>query len=274
MTLASLLAAGALLNGVAAALAFRRGSLDPGGAVAGVVVGTLIFVLGNPLLWLVMAIFFVTSTVAGTIRRRDKQWLASIHQKGERRDLFQVLANGGPGALAVVIWRVTGEPGWVAAFAASFAASNADTWASEIGVLSRRTPVALPTFRPVPRGISGGVTPLGTAAGLSGALLIGLVFALVNLGLRILPASFPAVALFVAASGFVGSLVDSLLGATIQARYASAESPGRVTERRRSPSGRPNALVQGLSLVNNDVVNALSVTAAAVLGRLAASALL
>ncbi len=272
MTVASLLAAGALLNGAASAIAFRRGSLDAGGAVAAVAVGTLIFGLGGPLFWVVLVVFFVTSTAAGMVRRREKEWMRSIHQKGERRDVIQVLANGGLGALAALVWRLTGWPGWAAAFAVSIAASNADTWASEIGVLSRKAPVSLISFRPMPRGISGGVTPLGTAAGLAGALLIGLVFALLNLALRAVPGPFAGVALFVSAGGFAGSLVDSLLGATVQARYASSELPGAamLTERRTGPSGASNALVHGLPFVNNDVVNALSGLAAVALALLAA----
>ncbi len=258
MSLPLLLAAGFLLNGAAGALAWRRGSVDAGGAVVGAIMAALIFGFGGPLFWVVLAAFFVTSTAAGKLRHREKEYLRRIHQKGERRDLVQVLANGGLGALTAVIYHITGDPAWAAAFAVSFAASNADTWAGEIGVLSHGAPVSLLTFRPVPRGISGGVTPLGTAASLAGALLIGLLFGVENLILHVVPGSLIRVTLFVTAFGFAGSLVDSMLGATLQARYASADNAGGITERRRSRSGLPNPLAGGLSFVNNDVVNVLS----------------
>jgi uncharacterized protein (TIGR00297 family) len=266
VNLGVLLAVGALLNGIASVVAFRRGSVDAGGAIAGAAVGAVIFGFGGPLWWIVLMVFFVTATAAGRVRHREKAWLSSIHQKGERRDLFQVLANGGLGALTAVLYRVTGNPSWAAAFAVSFAASNADTWASEIGVLSRADPVSLAGFRRLPRGISGGVTFLGTTAALVGGLLIGAVFGLENLSLRVLPAGFLRVFLFVGAGGFAGSLVDSLLGATVQARYASPDAapsapPGAVgpaTERRRGATGAPNRLVHGLAFVNNDVVNFVS----------------
>ena len=226
--------------------------------MAGTVVGAVIFGFGGPLWWIVLMVFFVTATAAGRVRHGEKKWLSSIHQKGERRDFSQVLANGGLGAVTAVLYYATGSPSWAAAFAVSFAASNADTWASEIGVLSRADPVSLVGFGRLPRGISGGVTLLGTMASLVGALLIGGVFGLGNLALRVLPWSFVGVVLFVGAGGFAGSLVDSILGATVQARYASLDPSSPATERRRGASGGENHLVHGLGFVNNDVVNILS----------------
>ena len=258
MSLAALLGIGLALNAVASVLAFRRRSVDAGGAIAGTIVATLIFGFGGPLYWVILMTFFVTSTAAGMVRRTEKEWLSTIHQKGERRDALQVLANGGIGAVTAVLFHVSGEPSWAAAFAVSFAASNADTWASEIGVLSRTAPVSPLTFRPVARGISGGVTVLGTAASLAGALLIALVFGLENLSLHALPGSFLGVAALVTACGFGGSLVDSILGATVQARYASGSVPGAITERRSDGSGPPNRLVHGAAWITNDVVNVTS----------------
>ena len=258
MSLLALLGIGLALNAAASAIVFRRGSLDAGGAITGTVVGTLIFGFGGPLFWVLLMAFFVTSTAAGMLRRSEKAWLSTIHQKGEKRDAFQVLANGGVGALTAVLYRLTGEPAWAAAFAVSFAASNADTWASEIGVLSKGTPVSPLSFRPVPRGISGGMTLLGTVASLGGALLIGILFGLANSILHAVPTGFPRVLLLVTACGFGGSLVDSILGASVQARYASGTTPGAVTERRSDGTGSVNRLVHGIAWVNNDVVNIVS----------------
>ena len=80
----------------------------------------------------------------------------------------------------------------------------------------------------------------------------------------------------VTAGGFAGSLLDSLLGATLQAQYAAEHSGDgsavddtlTVSEHRWSSRGLPNRLVRGLSFMNNDVVNlasCASVTLAAVL---------
>ena len=266
MSLGLLLALGLLLNLAAAALVLWRGSVDVGGAAAGVVVGTVIFGFGGPLFWVILMAFFITSTALSSAGSRRKEPLKRIHQKGSRRDAFQVLANGGVGALCALAFWITANPGWAIGFAVSFASSNADTWASEIGELSRRDPVSLLTFQRVPRGVSGGVSPLGTGMAAAGALFIGMVFALENLSLRAVAAGFLEVAGLVAAGGFAGALVDSVLGATVQAQYEGGGA--QLTELRANEAGRPNRLVRGLSWVNNDVVNFAScaaVTAAAVL---------
>ena len=284
MSFALLLAIGLALNAAAALLTLWRGSVDPGGAAAGTIVGTLIFAFGGPLFWVILMAFFISSTAIGHIRGKEKEWLKAIHEKGSRRDAFQVLANGGMGMLTAVLFHLTANPTWAVGFAVSFASSNADTWASEIGVLSRADPVSLLTFRPLPRGVSGGVSPLGLLMSVVGALFIAALFAVENELFRMVPGSFLRLAAVVAAGGIAGALVDSFLGATLQAQYEAvpsvdalfssthgAPAPGRahlLTERRQSPEGLANRLVRGLSFVNNDVVNlasCTSVTLAAVL---------
>jgi uncharacterized protein (TIGR00297 family) len=270
LSFASLLVIGFALNAAAALLVLWRGSVDPGGAAAGTIVGTLIFACGGPMFWLILMTFFISSTAMGYVHRREKEWLKAVHEKGARRDAVQVLANGGMGMLMALLYRITSQPAWALGFAVSFASSTADTWASELGVLSRRGPVSLLTFRRVPRGVSGGVSPLGTLMSLLGAALVAAIFSLGNTRVHAVPEGFLTLAAVITAGGVAGSLVDSLLGAALQAQYAE-ERPGStlmVTERRLSPEGLPNRLVRGVSFVNNDMVNlasCASVTLAAVL---------
>jgi uncharacterized protein (TIGR00297 family) len=262
MSLPLLVVLGLALNAAAALLALWRGAVDPGGAAAGTIAGTLIFACGGPLLWLILMIFFVSSTALGMVGRRRKEHLGEVNEKGGRRDALQVLANGGMGMATAVLYGLTGNPGWAAGFAVSFASSNADTWGSELGVLSRREPVSLLTFRRVPRGISGGVSVAGSLASLAGAALIAAAFAGANLILRILPGGFLRVAGVVAIGGFCGSLIDSVLGATLQAQYAG---PGTtLTERRLAEGGTRNTRVRGVSFFDNDMVNFVSCAAATI----------
>ena len=263
-----LLVVGFAINGAAALLSLWQGAVDPGGAATGTAIGTAIFAAGGPLFWLILMVFFVSSSGFSRLGRRRKAALGTVVEKGDRRDFAQVLANGGIGALSVCLYRITGNPAWAVGFAVSFAASNADTWASEIGVLSRREPRHLLTLRRVSRGISGGVSALGFTAALGGAAVVAVVFALVSLGRPLSHSSHGLGATaglvgMVTGFGFLGSLVDSLLGATIQAQY---RHQGRLTERP-STEGMPNQLVRGLRFVTNDVVNLAScvvATAAAV----------
>ncbi len=54
--------------------------------------------------------------------------------------------------------------------------------------------------------------------------------------------------------GLTGSLVDSLLGATVQAIYYCAAC-SRETERPVHGCGRPTKLIRGWTWLNNDLVN-------------------
>ena len=126
---------------------------------------------------------------------------SSLVSNKTTRNHRQVLANGGVAALAALAGR------WIT-FAGALAAATADTWASEIGRHSRTPPRLITNGTPVPAGTEGGMTLLGTAAGIAGA---GLIAALSYvLGQRDAPA--------IAVAGVVGMLVDSLLGATVQGK--------------------------------------------------------
>ncbi len=146
-----------------------------------------------------LALFFLSGSL-----------LTSLNQpRGAARTARQVLANGGWAAAgaAVVPWKP--ELGW-AVLMGSLATAQGDTWATELGAHAARPPRLITTGRPVPRGTSGGVTPLGTTAGVLGAVILaglGLVF---GLSLR--------VAAFSTLAGILGMMLDSVLGATLEAR--------------------------------------------------------
>lgn len=121
---------------------------------------------------------------------------------GGARTERQVLANGGVAALAALAGSWT-------AFAGALAAATSDTWASEIGRHSRSLPRLITNGTPVPAGTDGGITVLGTAGGLAGAALMGVL------------SGRPAL---VGIAGFAGMLVDSLLGATIQGKLPGMDN--------------------------------------------------
>jgi uncharacterized protein (TIGR00297 family) len=273
-----LLLIGAPLNLIAGVLSFLRKSVDVTGAATGAVVGTVIFVSAGPLLWLLLATFVVSSSAFTRFRESEKRWLGAVQEKGGRRDMVQVLANGGVGVLMALLLRLTFWPGFALGLAAAFASANADTWASEIGVLSRRKPVSLIPPRRIPRGVSGGVTLLGLLASLCGSLLVALIFGLENLhGTKSL-AQVAVLTGFTAGAGMLGSLIDSVLGSTVQAQYEEAKelhggSASPVVTERRVSHGAANVLIHGVPFITNDVVNLLSTACAAVIGMSLASLL-
>jgi uncharacterized membrane protein len=155
-------------------------------------------------------------------------------------------------------------------FLAALAAVNADTWATEIGGLSRARPLLLSTFKRVAPGTSGAVSWLGLFGALLGAAVIPLSawLAWPSRSTLLFWRIDAAEMLTVAWAGFVASFADSVLGASVQAQYQCARC-GAVSERREH-CGRPAVLRRGWRWVTNDVVN----FAASVLGVLFAWLLL
>lgn len=248
--------AGLLLSTLIGAVAYRRGSLSASGWLGAIITGTATFGFGGWTWGLTLIAFFATSSALSRFRQAQKQRLAGEKfEKGGRRDLFQTLANGGAGALLALLYGLSGEPhALLAFFIGVMATVTADTWATEIGVLSPRPPRLVTSWRVIEPGTSGGVTAYGLAATAAGALLIGAVAALlarVELGAWL--AWLPPAALL---GGLAGSLADSLLGATLQAIYHAPA--GGETERAVGPDGAPNRPLRGWRWMNNDMVNFLS----------------
>jgi uncharacterized protein (TIGR00297 family) len=259
LTLASL-GFGFVLALVIAALAYWRGALAPSGVLGALVVGTLIFASGG-LAWAVLLIaFFVTSSALSHYKARAKESLAEKFQKGHRRDLGQVLANGGWGALLALAHAFAPHPILFAAFTGTMATVNADTWATELGVLSQTPPRLITTGRVVPVGTSGGVTPLGTLVAFLGALVIGILallaqtFVLRPPSFVFRPSSFVLYLAVIPLAGLLGALFDSLLGATVQAIYY-CDFDQKETEARVHRCGRATRWVRGWRWLDNDGVN-------------------
>jgi uncharacterized protein (TIGR00297 family) len=269
---------GLLISTAIGVFSYRRKSLSTSGVFGAILTGTTIFGFGGWIPGVLLVAFFASSTALGTFkaRARAKQEAAQLFEKGGTRDIWQALANGGAGAAFGLFARIAHETGasdlhhaLYAAMIGALATVNADTWATELGVLSRGLPRLITTFKPAPRGTSGAISAAGTLATAAGALFIGLVayagrFVQLNAALTLdagarmafetLSAQLLICALI---GGVIGALSDSLLGATLQSRFFSA-ARDRATERAFDPDGSPNRHVGGWRWMNNDWVNFLS----------------
>ncbi len=249
------------LSIIAGGLAFWQGALTASGWAAAVVVGTLTAGLGGWDWGMLVIVFFASSSALSRFGERRKAKLAvGQWEKGSRRDWGQVFANGGiVSALAVLqSMRISPWP-WAAALGV-LGTVTADTWATEIGVLSRSQPRLITTGRRVAAGTSGGITLLGSCAALSGAALIGL--SALALGFILYPVARPWALPAALVGGVAGVICDSLLGATLQAIYRCPQC-GAETERRLHSCGTATVKVRGWPWLNNDAVNALSSVAGA-----------
>lgn len=232
-------------------LAYQRHSLSQSGIIGAVLTGTLTVMAGWA--WAAgLLAFFLSSSLLSKLGESRKATARAQFSRGEQRDFWQVMANGAVAALIALLYLVTDEPKLWVLYLGALAAVNADTWATEIGTLSRQAPRSFLTLKPVQRGISGGVTVVGTLGSLGGAFFIALVG--VVLGENRTDWGEPALLGVVTLAGFAGSLVDSLLGATVQAMYWCADKE-TFTEKNVCASGQPAELRRGVRWINNDVVN-------------------
>lgn len=248
---------GFIASALVAWIAYRKEALSESGFWGAVLVGTLILGFGGALWFSLLLAFFISSSGLSRYQREKKRRVEANFAKTGRRDFWQALANGGLGGLLAILSRYYLSPGLAfGMFIGVMATVNADTWATEVGVLSRNNPRFILTWREVPRGSSGGVSLLGTGAAAAGALLVGLVAAvgLVLCGERPSSLFLPIAAALV--GGMVGSIADSLLGATCQVIYRCRVC-GAETEKQ-IHCGQPTEYLRGYGWLNNDVVNFLA----------------
>ena len=198
------LAVGIVASGALGGVAYRARSIDGHGLAAGTCIGTAVYVGVGWRGFLCLATFFVVGTVATRVGRAEK----AAHGA---RTVRHVLANGAVPACSAVAALLfpTHVEALAAAFAGALAAATADTLSSEIGQVYGGRPYLLSTFRRVPVGDDGGVTVLGTLAGLGGAGAIAIVAMSLDVATPVG---------VVVLAGAAGNLADSALGATLERR--------------------------------------------------------
>ena len=243
---------GLFLASIIAYIAYRARSLDRNGALAALVVGTVIFGLGG-LSWAILLLtFFITSSGLSRMFKNRKREANEKYAKGGQRDAGQVFGNGGIATLFAALHFFFPGAVWPwLGFAASLAAVNADTWATELGVLNPTAPRLITDLRKaVEKGTSGGVSWIGTLASFAGAGLIGLEAALLNpSGINWL--FFVLVTL----AGLLGALFDSLLGATVQAIYYCPSCQKETEKFPTHSCGARTTQIRGWTWLDNDWVN-------------------
>ncbi|XP_061337667.1 protein PGR-like [Gastrolobium bilobum] len=261
--------------------AHRRKSLSASGAVAGFIVMALHIFVGYRFGAMLLAFFFTSSklTKMGEDRKRT---LDPEFKEGGQRNWLQVLANSGiASVLVVTIWVFTeGQDkclnstdsalitSLIGGVIGHYSCCNGDTWSSELGILSDDQPRLITTFKPVRRGTNGGVTKAGLLAAAAAGSVIGLSFVL--LGLMTTRCEFDIVLKqllvipIASLAGLCGSIVDSLLGATLQftgfcsVRNKVVGKPGPTVKR-----------ISGVNILDNNAVNLVSVLLTTILTSIA-----
>jgi len=250
----------------------KRKSLNTSGALLALLVGFCL-TLAHYSFFLTLFTFFISSSKATKYKQEIKRKVEDDFKEGGQRNWLQVLCNGGMATELALLYlldvgstdlpvdfRHNYRASWLGmGILGSLACCNGDTWASELGsVMGSSEPRLITTMRKVPRGTNGGVSVPGLIASLGGGMLVGVAY---YLGV-LLSASGGDMArapeqwriiLVGGLAGLLGSIIDSLLGASLQ--YSGLDTKtGKVVEVAREGVVR----ISGKMILDNHSVNLVS----------------
>ncbi|KAL4707775.1 hypothetical protein ACJJTC_001721 [Scirpophaga incertulas] len=250
---------------------YKKKSINLSGACLGFIVG-LVLTLSNYCFLASLFTFFITSSRVTKIGSHIKSKIEEKFKEGGQRNWIQVLCNGGMatqlGLLYLLDVGASERPiDFVKDYRASwlsigvlgvFACSNGDTWASELGtVLSKSEPFLITSMKRVPVGTNGGVSLVGTCFSTIGGFIIGISYYLAvyyfsdPVLLANAPPQWPII-VFGSFAGFLGSLIDSVMGATMQ--YSGLDKYGRIV----SHSSLTVTHISGRNILDNHSVNLIT----------------
>ncbi len=203
---------GAAINLAFGATAFAMKMVSLSGFLSGLIVGTILYTFGGYPLYLILITFFVLGSGATKFGYARKKALGVAQEKGGARGWKNAVANCSMGAFLAILAALVPEHRsllFVAGFFGAFATAASDTVSSEIGQVLGKHPILITTLRPVPVGTEGAISLEGTFAG----ILASIVLCGIGIALQVLP---PAAALICVVAAFIGTTVESYLGATLE----------------------------------------------------------
>ena len=238
---------GAFFAFIVAAGSYVFRFLTLSGTIATFLLGVIVFGIGGWQWAVPILTFFLLSSMLSRYGRSRKEQFDALFGKSFTRDWAQVASNGGLAGIMVLLSSSFPIYDFYPIYLGALAAVTADTWETEIGVLTKGKTISVLSMQPVSPGTSGGISRMGTIAGVFGAVVIALS------GYAWFSDLKTAVVILLA--GIIGSFIDSVIGATIQAQFR-CEVCGKQTERN-VHCGEHATRVGGVAWINNDVVNLL-----------------
>jgi len=181
---------------------------DARGGFVTFVLLTIVVIL-SPFWWFFLLISGYIMIFTVTLYRDDDKTMirGSLFKSDIKRSYTNVIGKVAVPTVAAVV-------GDVAVFISAVSFGVADSFANEIGVLSKRKPRLVTTMKKVTPGTNGAVSPLGTFACGLGSLIVGLIALFLNFS----EANFLTNLLLVVTMGVLGSFVDSFMGAILENR--------------------------------------------------------
>jgi uncharacterized protein (TIGR00297 family) len=190
--------------------AFRFKTADLSGLFSCALIGIILIVFADARWFLIMLTFFIIGSVSTRYKYEFKKRIGVEQGRSGARGYRNVFANGIVAAAAAVLYGVFVRPEFIVLYVGCVATAAADTIASEIGVCGG-IPHMITTFKKVPIGTNGGVTATGELVALFGGFVVCLVSLLFNV-------ITPGMLVLCTIAGFVGSNIDSIIGATLENR--------------------------------------------------------
>ncbi|KAI8150025.1 integral membrane protein DUF92-domain-containing protein [Fennellomyces sp. T-0311] len=242
----------------------RKKSLSPNGAAGAFVLGMATFTSSYAYFAVVLLTFFLASSKLTKFKAERKRLLEADYDKASERTLIQVACNGLTGGVLVALFQVFYEAKLACfdqdrnsimlfwAYMGHYACCAGDTWASELGILNRSWPISIIHFKKVPPGTNGGVSPLGLGASLAGGAAVGLAGAITLVVQQPCHGLPWEIVLLGGLAGLGGSLIDSVLGATVQRTLYSEKRKMVVDDEKDSE------LISGWDILDNHQVNFVS----------------
>lgn len=238
--------------------ALSKNALTRGGIASAIILDLVVSISFGNAGFITLCSFFVGAIIVDKIKNKaKKQSREHINEDKDCRNYMQVFANGLVAFVSAISFILTKKPLFSVPFVASLAEAFSDTAASGIGAFSSS---AYDPFRrcKCDKGISGGMSLIGTFASLVGSCLISFVAYSVGF------AGYGIKEFFIVwASSFIGALLDSFLGSILQVKY-KCESCGIITESEEH-CGTKTVVSSGFPIIDNDVVNMISCAVAAIL---------
>jgi uncharacterized protein (TIGR00297 family) len=252
-----------IINAIIGLYSLKKKKLSLDGVMGAIVVG-LITWLASIQFYGILLVFFFTSSYATKMGKDLKEKICSTYNKEKVRNIYQVLCNGGIPTLIALIYLIFYDDGCVKKdkfqrslnliYVSYYAACNGDTWASELGVLSKENPYLITSMKQVPKGVNGAVSLLGLIVSSLGGLIIGYTASIIELyyckSSNLI--QFSLIGLF---SGLFGSIVDSILGAIFQISIYDLKSCQIISKEEYLENKNKSFKIIGKDYLSNNMVN-------------------
>ena len=203
------------------------------------VMGVVIAYCGGLFPFFALALTFVLTLLSDKLKKGEND---------EKRNAYQMISNILTSFVAIVLFYVTKQDVFYVTYYAVIGTSLADTLASSLGSLSTKKPVNPLNFKKMKKGESGAISFLGINASILGGIIVGLVYYYVSYNVKMY--------LFIILMAFVGTYIDSILGAFFQAKYECKVCHEQVEVDIHCKKN--TKLIKGYKWMTNDTVNLLN----------------